>query len=509
MKYNNSVLYLCLLLLTFNLSFIFFNDTRIKSNKNLLISEFDVVHNPHLSSSSIELEDYHVLGNLNTILIHFHGDSIYSVVKPGSWDATNYYLVKFSKTGVIQWNKTISWTYTWDLHLFGRIYIDSSNNIYLLGKTQMYYNNFAWRSGPIYIFKFDANGNQLWERFWIILEDEGFGMVYMCPDNSGNFYLSGNYWNDGNRQDMALVKFSNSGNYLWNVTWGSPSNSEIIRGLYLNPTGDIFVLWTEVVSSMGDDEDAWIYKFNSNGELVWDKKWGGTNDQNLYSVCWDSIGNFYTVVLTYLGFGSNDFAIEKHNASGIVQWYKSWGTVANEYGYGTIDQTGNLLILGKTGGDVLLLNYDLDGALLWNSSWGGVDNDWALLCGYDSSLNLILTGRTESYGEGNEDICILVYNSTGELICNATWGGADDDYYLYSYKDTSDNIYVIARSTKYSYNEQTIILKFRINDQNGDNGDVPSVPSDDAIGGYELFLVFIIISTASLIIILNKKRFKL
>ncbi len=90
---------------------------------------------------------------------------------------------------------------------------------------------------------------------------------------------------------------------------------------------------------------------------------------------------------------------------------------------------GNTFNFSKSANDVLLCKYNLSGNMIWNVSWGGVLEDYTYALDINqTSSNIYVVGKTESYGKNNSsDIFLLSYDYSGALLWNITWGGTSWD----------------------------------------------------------------------------------
>ena len=128
---------------------------------------------------------------------------------------------------------------------------------------------------------------------------------------------------------------------------------------------------------------------------------------------------------------------------------RTWGGVENEIGKDIVfDSFYNVYFFGETwsfgagGRDLCLVKYDYSGTQLWNRTWGGNSLEYARKILLDSSENIYLIGVTRSFGEGENDMCIIKFNSLGEQMWNKTWGGYETDYAYDAVIDSLDNIYI-------------------------------------------------------------------
>src|SRR6266850_3383422 len=116
------------------------------------------------------------------------------------------------------------------------------------------------------------------------------------------------------------------------------------------------------------------------------------------------------------------------------EWAHSWGGAADD-GAGSIaqDSAGNTYVTGRTesfgqgNGDVLLLNYDARGNLVWARTWGGSGDEAGYGVAVDQAGGIYVAGRTSSFGSGWFDALLLKFDSSGTLLWARTWGGGSYD----------------------------------------------------------------------------------
>jgi hypothetical protein len=179
-------------------------------------------------------------------------------------------------------------------------------------------------------------------------------------------------------------------------------------------------------------KDIFITKLNSEGNLVWAKKIGGTSDDQAQKVTVDGNGDVYL---------AGDFS----------------GTVDFDPGSGT----QNLTASGST--DAFLLKLNSTGEFIWAKKFGGTNTDIAYSVATDSSNNVLLVGSfkdtvdfdpsgatfnlvsTLSTGGSpapTDDIFIVKLNSSGDFSWAKSIGGTNSDIAYSVLVDSSDNILV-------------------------------------------------------------------
>lgn len=131
-----------------------------------------------------------------------------------------------------------------------------------------------------------------------------------------------------------------------------------------------------------------------------------------------------------------------------------------------IDSEGFIYIAGKeynnTKGayDVIIAKYDNSSNQLWKRYWGGTSNDIGSSIDIDSSDNIYIVGRTETYGVGDYDVCVIKYNKFGHFKWNRTWGGSEFDAGYGVAIDNGDNVYVTGYTESYSTFGDILLLKY-------------------------------------------------
>ncbi len=155
------------------------------------------------------------------------------------------------------------------------------------------------------------------------------------------------------------------------------------------------------------------------------------------------------------GMGNTDAYLAFVDSMGWVRWEKSYGGFNNDIGRSIIQLpdsgfviTGYTNSFGNGGYDVLVVRTDKVGNLIWQKAFGGLDWDFGY-CVKATSGNdsLIVAGTTSSFGYGKNDGYILKLDLNGNLQWQDTYGGAEDDEFK-SFTLTYNNQYAFAGTTK-------------------------------------------------------------
>jgi len=175
--------------------------------------------------------------------------------------------------------------------------------------------------------------------------------------------------------------------------------------------------------------DFWLVKTDTNGNMQWNKTYGGADWDWAESVQQTSDGGYVIAGGTKsFGGGDCDFWLVKIDADGNMQWNKPYGGAHWDMAY-SVQQTsdGGYVIVGQTdsfgiGADVWLVKTDSAGNMQWQRTYGGADVDGARSVQQTSDGGYIVAGVTRSFGVGSFDFWLIKTDANGHMMWYKTYG---------------------------------------------------------------------------------------
>ena len=282
-------------------------------------------------------------------------------------------------------------------------------------------------------------------------------------------------------------------------TYGGKEND---FGYSVKQTTDGGYILTGSTNSFGNGNyDVYLIKTNSQGTEEWNKTLGGSNQEGGYSVQQTTDGGYIVTGNTYsYGNGEYDVWLIKTDSQGIIEWNKTFG--GSEYDDGrSVQQTtdGGYIITGKTdsfgngGYDVYLIKTNSNGNEEWNKTFGGSNWDVGNSVQQTSDGGYIIIGSTKSSnGSVYNDVWLIKTDSNGNEEWNQTFGGSQNEYGS-SVQQTTDGGYIITGSTVYTENFDGDVLLIKTNSEGieewnktfgGSNTDFGNSVQQTVDGGY-------------------------
>jgi len=291
-----------------------------------------------------------------SVAIYETTGDIYVVGYNGSVDY-DVILIKYNPNGKQQWN------ITWDGGVYEYGYdvaVDSLGYIYVAAANGTSYPNF-----DVLLLKFNSNGDLEWKSSY----DSGLydGAWALTIDSQNMIYVVGQTFTTST--SILLLKYNSSGHLQWSSAHDKPGY-QAGRDIVLDSSNNIYV--SGVNQPVGLQNDLLLVKFDNSGDYLWNRTWGGSDPDEAWGVALDSKANVYASGYTQsYGAMQKDYIVVKYDSDGNWYWNRTWGTIADDEVRGiAVDSADNIYLGGYALGlNISLVKYDSKGNLLWYKTW--------------------------------------------------------------------------------------------------------------------------------------------
>ena len=179
--------------------------------------------------------------------------------------------------------------------------------------------------GDAIIVKLDAQGDTMWTKKY---GDGYWQRIYTVHQTADNGYIAtGNSWDANSQTDTYTIKFDANGEIVWEKKYGG-SGWEATNAVSLTNDNSYIVCGrteTYGVGAMPGVPNIYLLKLDANGDTLWTKAIGGTGWEDAHDVK-QTADNGYIVVGATSSVGVNtDLYVVKTDANGAVQWERNYG----------------------------------------------------------------------------------------------------------------------------------------------------------------------------------------
>lgn len=284
----------------------------------------------------------------------------------------DYWIVKYDSLGNKQWDKTLGGT-----QVDACTYVEQTKDSgYILGgwsvspttgdKTELSRGGYDY-----WIIKLDKNRIIQWQRTIGGASSDYLTMVIQTKD--GGYLIGGSSSSDISGEktensrgdyDYWIVKLNNAGAIQWQKTFGGSGDDELTAlqqtkdgGYILGGFSSSRISGDKTVDNKGGNTnpDMWVLKLNSTGGIVWQKTYGGSENDYLKSLQQTTDGGYiyggssnspkgFDKSQSYIGrLHMGDYWVVKADKNGVKKWDKTFGGSGEDaiYSQGSLRQTSD------------------------------------------------------------------------------------------------------------------------------------------------------------------------
>lgn len=293
-------------------------------------------------------------------------------------------------------------------------------------------------TGGMYLMKADSKGNSVWQKTY-----NPPNMLYYYSDchfrqtPDKGFIITGSvHYTTKSQRDICLIKTNSSGDTIWTKFYSGPSPGPNFASAYeiiLTSDGGYAIVGSQLAPH---DANVFLLKTDDYGNLQWSKYYGGTSDDEGYSLKQTGDGGYIITGYTNSFGQGKDVYLLKVNSTGNLLWTKTYGgDYPSSAKHIEITKDGGFILTGTygylSGGkyvtDLFLMKLDLLGHTSWSYAYGGNLNEAGISVKQTDDGGFIATGYTASSGAGQEDVYLLRTNSLGADVWSKNYGGSSTE----------------------------------------------------------------------------------
>ena len=309
---------------------------------------------------------------------------------------------------------------------------------------------------------YNTGGFQQWSQPFNGIGDNNENVRSIAIDASNNVYAAGYAVETGSDRNMALVKFSPSGNFVCKYSRDGSSTGSVDDALAVELDNNGNPAIAGVTKNSGTSNDMTYFKLDANTcDTVWLKirDGSGHGSDKIYDMARDASGNFYITGRTDAdpsGLANDNCYTAKIDGNGTTLWaqtYNSSGSNEDRGIFVHVASTGNVYVSGRswngTDYDIFILKYNSAGAQQWVQTYhGGNGNDEPRDLALDAAENTYLCGIAEEVTDSVYDYVTLKYNSAGVQQWARKYNGTGngDDKAIAIAVDNNSNVLITGES---------------------------------------------------------------
>ena len=350
----------------------------------------------------------------------------------------------------------------------------------------------------IILMKFDRDKSIEWvknyggtrdDRGQSVVEVHGIGYALLGYSMSND----GDASNNEGFHDNWVILIDSKGNIVWEKSYGFSGHDHAYNIIETKDGNLFFNGFLDVTASrgLGSTEkvlksgkhgvgEFWCHKIDLEGNILWRKYFGGTNNDRSYDSIETADGDFIIVGSSESSDndisspkGSYDIWVIKLSSNGDFLWERSYGGSKYETANSIIQSSDKKIhILGSTlsndmdisfqmgSSDFCLITIDSDGNLLGEQTFGGSNFDMGKKIEIDNKGNLWLTGYSRSidfdlsFNKGKNDAVliqlsknkilkkVLAVGAEGEDIANSLIHFNENEIIVAGYSDSREDYFV-------------------------------------------------------------------
>jgi hypothetical protein len=321
--------------------------------------------------------------------------------------ATHYqvFLVKTNADGDTMWTKAFGGTGRDE----GLAVQQTADSGYIVFANKPILGGVSW---DVSLIRTDIYGDTLWTRSF---GDSAYDLLNDGIQTTDSGFVFTGYTESLNTGsiDTWFVKTDTNGDTLWTRTFGG---AQAEQGKAVQQTTDGGYIIAGYTASFGSGSpDFWLIKTDDSGDTLWTKAYGGSDWDICYSVQQTSDGGYIATGSSASFSGEHDVWLIKTDTNGDTLWTKIFGGSEEDQGRSVKQTSDNGYIIagftesfGNASREGWLIRTDVNGDSLWSRIYGSENWDQFRSVAVTPEGNYIITGDFESVTDpGQTDLWLV------------------------------------------------------------------------------------------------------
>ena len=326
----------------------------------------------------------------------------------------------------------------------------------------------------LWILKVDASGEFTWSKTY---GGQGNDVGKDIVQTSDGGYIITGYtrsFSSGGDMDLWLIKTDSNGESClyndggtctqnsskWVKSFGTSGN-DYGNSVKETSEGDFIV-----AGKSGRIPSVFVVKTNSLGEKIWENLYGtGPGDRGQYIIERQDLG-FLIVGKENPNNADDNLCLINIDTDGSEVWHSLYGGGNSDGGNHVSEVSGGGFIIAGSSrsygngnwDDMWLVKTSTGGSMEWQKTYGGNYTEIGNYVHEKIGGGYIITGSTESIGQGLYDIWVVSTDYTGNEIYSQTFGGNMDDKALRGSKSDNGELLVIGYTNSFGNGEDDVLF---------------------------------------------------
>jgi len=328
--------------------------------------------------------------------------------------------------------------------------------------------SFNAKRSDICVTRLNAKGQTVWRKLLGGKKvDRG---VAISRAKDGNLLVlgEGKSFNKNKDQDIYIAKVSLEGKLLWQKAYGGDQD-EFAAGVAGTDDGGVLIVGDSESYSKKRYRDIYILRLDKHGNMLSTKTIGGQYNDEANALTRTADGNFMMAGSRELEHtGDADFFLLKLNQKGEKIWARTLGQDQNDVLHAIAPTPdGGIVATGKTRSynslqtDLAVMNFNKNGKLIWFKIYGFKYYDEGNAIAMTNKGTFVVSGKTNSLGKGNFDNYLLELDRKGRLLRSGIYGGKNRDVAHGITRTTDGSIITVGQSDSFSRNTKFYMIKLK------------------------------------------------